>query len=222
MLSLEPGADMTSVSTSVMDRLRESTAVLHEDSEKHAFQCALASGNLPRTTYVAYLSQLFLMHQSLEQHLRAHWESIPAFQSVIKEHQFQEKYLYKDLVYFEVDAQKVVPTAATRYIMSQIESSAHANPIALLGYHYVLEGSNNGAKLLAKSTRKAFELPENSGTNYLNPYGEKQREWWLAFKQDMNSVNFSEDEILKIIEAAKIMFAGFVSIGSDLLAILRF
>lgn len=207
---------MTNVPLLVMDRLKEATTSLHTRAENSNFQTALANGTLPLTIYVAYLGQLLLVHQLLERHLRNCMNSIPAFALVIKDYQFQEQYLRADLAYFEVNTAKLERLPATRQLIERIETTARTNPTALLGYHYVLEGSNNGAKFLAKSLRKAYGLPSNGGTNYLDPYGDQQRAHWLQFKQDMNSIGFSEEEVANLIEAAQTMFEGFVDIGDEL------
>lgn len=82
---------------------------------------------------------------------------------------------------------------------------------------YVLEGSNNGSKYISRAVLKAYGLAPGDGTRYLDPYGEKQREYWAAFKIDMNGVGFDQARIDGIVAAAKVMFAGIEAIGDDIM-----
>ena len=97
-----------------------------------------------------------------------------------------------------------------------MDQVAKSNPLSLLGYLYVLEGSTNGAKFMAKNIITGMGLPQDQGASYFDRYGDKQRERWTAFKERMNANNFSPTEIAKIVEAGKEMFMAFFEIGDEL------
>lgn len=205
----------------VMGRLRQETRELHAAAENHGFQRALAKGTLPRETYGQWLGQMLLVHRSLEEHFRCLSQSIPAFGKVIRDHQYKEHHLLADLRALGMNAECVEPTPACGELIRQIDRRAAKNPIALLGFHYVLEGSTNGSKFIARAAQQAYKLTPECGLRYLDPYGESQREKWQAFKRDMESVEFTASEADLLVEAAREMFAHIASLGTDLFAVIR-
>jgi len=204
--------------TPVMDRLREATWDLHMATESHPFQCALGGGTLPRKLYVQYLSQLFLVHRALEKNLLSWQEKRNGWTSVLHEYHYQESCLRGDLVFLGQQPESVSASPSTQQVIDRINRAGVHTPIALLGFFYVLEGSSNGARFLAKTVVKAYNLPGKSGTGYLDRHGDKQRERWLQFKQDMNGLDFPEADIELMVESAKLMFAAFGQICTDLMS----
>jgi len=208
---------MTEETQSVMQRLRESTRDLHDAAEHHDFQRAFAQGSLPKDRYVSYLEQMYLVHKSLEQQLRKAAETSEAVRSVVDERQYQVPYLVEDLEFFEVDPDSIEPLAGTQRLIDEIEQMA-AQPASLLGLHYVLEGSNNGSRFIARGLMPAYGLAPGPGLRYLDPYGDEQRERWQAFRATMDEVGFSQEDSDRLLEAARHMFQGIVYISDDLLA----
>lgn len=193
---------MQETDASIMIRLKQETQARHDATEDGTFNQELVKGRLPLDRYVESIAQLFLIHRALEEKLRERRETIPAFQRVLRDYQFQEPYLREDLAHFGRDPESIKPLPATEKFVFAINRLAESCPVGLLGMHYVFEGSNNGAKFISKAVRRAYNLTERNGTTYLDPYGENQREYWQAFKDDMNAVGFSPDEATAIVHAA--------------------
>lgn len=202
----------------VMERLRDSTAENHKNAEGHALQSQLAKGTLSKAHFVAYHAQLYLVHAALESQLSAKAAATLAISRVVKIYQLSAQYLAADLRHFGVDPAGVKPTPATTALTTTINTLASTDPIALLGMHYVLEGSKNGAKYLCRVVNKAYGLTPGQGALYMDAYGEQQRAYWQAFKDDMNAVGFSEEQTRAMIGAAMSMFDAIAAIGSDVLA----
>lgn len=192
---------MSSDTRSIMQCLKEETQTLHTEAERQPFQQALLAGTLPRDTYADSLEQLYLVHRTLEAALRRHAPTVPAIASVVREYQFQEIALRSDLACFGRAVEPVEALPPVRAFLDEIEATSASNPVALLGYHYVLEGSKNGLKFLADRVRKAYQL-DGAGTAYLDPYGSEMRSRWAQFRQDMDAVGFAPDESRRIIRAA--------------------
>ncbi len=197
---------------SIMTRLRDDTRALHDAAEKSGFQQALFAGSLPRERFVESLAQLLCIHRALEAHLRTAAATSPAVGTVVRDYQFQEPHLREDLRHFGRDAESAVPLPATREMISSIDRAARENPVALLGFHYVLEGSKNGAKFLAERVRTAYGLNGADGTRSLDPYGPRQRELWGAFRQSMDAAGFSQAEMAAILDAAATTFTGLTDL----------
>lgn len=210
----------TNATPTVMDRLRETTAPLHEAAEHHPFQRAFAKGQISRNDYGRYLGQMLLVHRALELHLREARERCVAVATVVKDWQFQEQYLHEDLAYLGLDHRTITPTPATAAFMAAI----HAMParmdadLQLLGMQYVVEGSNNGSKYISFNIMKSLGIMPGPGLRYLDPYGDEQRARWAQFKADMVSVGFDDAEIEQIIIGANAMFDWIAKVSDDIVA----
>lgn len=200
-----------------MERLKTTTQPLHDAAEQHPVQRALFKGRLPKSGYVAMLGQLFLMHQSLENALRGLLERRPGLGSIVQTWQYQEPYLREDLSYFGVAVDAINPMPATRALLKAIERASHEAPMAILGMHYVVEGSNNGSKFSAMAVRKAYGLEPGKGDRYLDPYGDAQREKWAGFKAAMNAADFTDKDVDELLFGAGAMFDGIARMSDDLL-----
>lgn len=200
----------------IMIQLRDSTQVLHDATENGEFNRALVQGKLPLDLYIECLGQLFLIHRCLEGGLRRHHENIPAIGAVMRDYQLQEPYLRNDLAYFGRNPEQIQPLGATTAFIAQIERASAATPVALLGMHYVFEGSNNGSKFISIAVRRAYGLAGNDGTHYLDPYGDQQREYWATFKADMNAQVFSADEGAAVVRGATATFEAVMRLHREL------
>ncbi len=204
--------------SSVMRRLKESTQKLHDAAEEHPFQRSLFKGSLPIASYVENLKQMLLVHRALEGHLRDLCAKDPRVSAVVEDYQYQEPYLLEDLAHFEIDPSVIEATPGTQHVIDTIEGAAKDRPIALLGFHYVLEGSNNGGRFIAMAVRKAYTIEPGAGDRYLDPYGDDLKERWSQFKEQMEKANFTEAEQQSLVGAASAMFEGISRIGDDLIA----
>lgn len=198
---------MSTVTQSVMERLRDATHELHVRAERHPFQGALVRGALQTDAYIAYLGQMLCVHTALERRLRRHGDHA-AINAVVKDHQYQEAYLEQDLRFFGRDPGAAKPLDGASALIGRIES---ASELELLGMHYVLEGSNNGSRFIAKGVARTLILePGQPGLKYLDPYGDAQRERWQDFKDAMDDTEFGEEDVSKLINGAAAMFEGIV------------
>jgi heme oxygenase len=190
---------------SIMLRLRNETREHHERAEHSAYEQALIQGRLPQELYVAGLAQRWLIHQALEAALRDLRSARPEFATVIDDALFQTDNAAADLRYFDIDPAAVTALPATETARAWLRTLAQTRPVALLGANYVLEGSKNGARYIARSLRRAYRL-EQDGLRYLDPHGEQQRGLWDAFKEQMDALALSPAEQDELIGAAQAMF----------------
>jgi heme oxygenase len=191
---------------SIMSRLRHATQALHDQAEASPFQKALIAGELPIESYVALLEQLYHVHDALERELDALRRTSPIAAAVLRDEHFQTPYLREDLLHFEREPGASEPHAAVR------------RPIALLGAQYVLEGSNNGSKFIARRLMSAYALRTGPGLRYMDPYGDSQRAVWAAFKEAMNVQPIADADAIAMIGMARWTFVGIMSLGEELVA----
>jgi len=203
---------------SVMDALRESTKDMHNETEGHDFQKQLGSGTVRQDRYVAYLGQLYLMHKHLGELLTRAASTDKRVAAVLAPYHSDLSAVIGDLEYFSVSPHSVVPLSSTAGLLSYMDELARRSSLALLGFLYVLEGSTNGAKFMAKTLRSGMNLPEDRGASYFDRYGDQQRERWSNFKETMNAQGFNQSEIEAIVCEAKRLFQTFFDIGNELIA----
>ena len=202
---------------STMQQLRDSTRAEHQRAEHHPFQQAMFKGELSRDEYAAWLAQMHLVHSSLETALRQVGKDHQGIRTVVRDYQYQTPYLVEDLEHFGVDPDSIEPLPATQRFIAAVEDGKD-DPLLLLGLHYVLEGSNNGSRFIARHVAQAYQLAPGPGLLYLNPYGDKQREYWMTFKNDMATVPFTEADNERLVEAAKLMYQTVAELSEDLAA----
>ncbi|MGB5301658.1 MAG: biliverdin-producing heme oxygenase [Gemmatimonadota bacterium] len=205
---------MTYDSTRIMENLKEATAEQHRDAERRQLQRELVRGQLAPETYAAWLGQMFLVHEAL-------WESIAAQRpdharlgAIVLDDGLHVGHLRADLAAFGLDADDVAPLPSTQRAIQAIEQASESDPLSLLGYNYVLEGSMNGNQYIARALQQA---PGISAMSYLDPYGVEQRPSWQAYRERMNDAGFDEPQGQRIVAAAGNMFSFIAEMSDDLM-----
>lgn len=193
-------------------QLKESTRSAHNSAEGHKFQKELGSGTLSKSLYSDYLGQLYLTHKALESAMSSQSYMGP----VVSPEQLQTEFLKSDLLALGVDPSAVKPIEITAKMQDRIEELKEQNPIALLGFHYVLLGSKHGGKFIASVIRKALSL-ENGGCTYFDPYGPEFQKHWQHFVNGINTFNIEESEVQPLLTAASEMFSFVEQLGGDLM-----
>lgn len=159
----------------------------------------IMKGTLPKFKYVANLGQRYLLQRGFEAHLDQHRISNRKLASVVTDDQFHAPKAAADLRFFGVDPERVEPVASTVAMLNFFAEVAAANPADLLAIHYVIEGSNNGARYIARAVRSAYGLQTIDGTWHLDPYGEGLRARWKAVGDAINALEFSEEDIARMV-----------------------
>lgn len=198
--------------------LRERTADHHRRAEQHPFQQQMVRGSLPRELYVRWLGQMLQVHAALEAHLDRLVVRHPQFKSVFNDERRKAAALRRDLAFFGASVDQA-PLPAAREFMDRMDRLAVAGPLGLLGVLYVLEGSTNGSKFIARRVRPAYELPATGeGSAYLDPYGDLQPARWQEWKAAMDALGFPPAEVEQLTLVAQQTFDAVRELGAELLA----
>lgn len=200
----------------IMTRLKSATDEHHRRAEERPLQRAMIKGALRRETFVAYLGQLLHVHRRLEDTLERLASEHEAVAAVFRSHYARQSDLQADLEFH--GHENSPPAAATQAMIADIDRLAEEQPLALLGPLYVLEGSMNGNKFIARSLMQAWSLGPGAGFRYLDPYGEEQRAKWAEFRGDMDAQGFSPAESEAIIAAAQRTFDAIAEIADEVFA----
>jgi heme oxygenase len=197
-----------------MQRLKAETRDLHTLAETRTLQRAIATGEVEQTTFTAYLGQLYHVHRSLESALESSRNTIPIVSALATADRMRVPDLESDLAFFGVDRDGLVAGESARRFSAQIEETRETNPVALLGALYVLEGSTNGGRFLARALRERWDL-EGRGLSYFDPYGGEQPQKWAAFKQQMDEAPLDPDQEDAIVEMAKATFHAIADVSDE-------
>jgi len=202
-----------------MTALKEATHDQHTRAERHDIQSALVRGELPVESYCQYLIQLRYVHGVLESSLAATAKSNDKVAKVVRESQFRLPAIDEDLAYFNATETDAPMTDATAVLCAKIEDAAANTSTGLLGFHYVLEGSTNGGRFIARAILGVYQCePGGPGTKYLDPYGENHQAEWGRFREDMESLDLTGEETEQVIDAAGDLFDGITAIMDSLAA----
>jgi heme oxygenase len=194
-----------------MQRLRDETWEHHKRAEAKPLEQMLIAGQPDAGMYSAMLAQRFLTHRALEAHIAGLAARDARVRGIVPPILFQTENLRRDLEYFDIAADPrsgdIHPLQATAKLIAAIDRTAVEQPIALLGFYYVLEGSKNGARYIAARVGPILGLASgNPGLLYLDPHGQAQRELWQGFKQRMDAAGFAAAEMDAMVECAKLTF----------------
>ena len=198
----------------VMARLKTETAEQHKAAESRPFQRRLVTGDVSAADYGRWLGQMLIVHRTLEGRLRKAVAGDARIARVVKEDQYREEMIVADLADLRADLAAIACGRGTIGLTAHIE---RVDSMQLLGMHYVLEGSTNGNKFIARAIRRSLGLAPGRGDRYLDPYGDAQREKWASFKADMDSVGWSAPDADGIVAGAVGMFDGITALSGDLL-----
>ncbi|WP_369389374.1 biliverdin-producing heme oxygenase [Streptomyces sp. CG1] len=160
-------------------RLRTGTRARHDALETTAFATALLAGSLPLDRYVAQLAAYRVVLRTLETELSHTTE--PAVAGLWTAEDLRKVPLIeRDLRHFAARGASPVrwPAAAAVAFAGEIRTTAVAEPLSLLGFLYVLEGSTLGARYLSRYVTGAYGLHGTDGIAY---YASGDRARWTRF-----------------------------------------
>lgn len=196
---------------SLAARLKSETHDQHTRAERHPVQHSLIGGRTTTADHIRYLEQMHHMHEGFERALRRAAAASRIVGSFVQEHHYRLPQIRKDLAYFQA-AELSGPSEGTQRFITWVEDLAASDPEALLGVLYVLEGSTNGGRFIARALRRALSLTGEGGTAFFDPHGEAQSERWGAFKQALDTLPLPQETQDAIVAAAIRTFDAIVDI----------
>lgn len=195
-----------------MELLKEATAEQHRDAESRQLQKAMVQGRISDALFGSWLGQMFLVHRALDEAVRQAAASHPVLGDIVRDEGLHVANLRDDLAARGVEADTVSALRATSGLVEAIGAAARDEPLALLGYNYVLEGSMNGNTYIARALARS--LP-GASRRYLDPYGDAQRPMWQAYRERMNSAGFNAASAAAMLAAAREMFSGIAAMSDE-------
>ncbi|MER6380878.1 biliverdin-producing heme oxygenase [Streptomyces sp. NPDC001250] len=160
-------------------RLRTGTRAWHRALETTGFATALRTGTLPLDRYVAQLSAYRVVLRTLETELSRTCEPVVAALWAAEDLR-KVPLIERDLRHFAARGASPVrrPAAAAVAFAGEVRTVAVAEPLSLLGFLYVLEGSTLGTRYLSRYVTGACDLHGTDGIAY---YTSGDRARWTRF-----------------------------------------
>lgn len=169
----------------------------------------MARGTISRAEYAAYLGQLLHLWNAIDDGVAKAAARDLRVKAMVREYHPHAWRVRADLRFYGRDGgAPALGTTATMVEMIQ----AAAESSAIVGAWYVLEGSANGGRYIAKSLATAFRLDGRDGLMAMDPHGEAQRERWQAWREALDAAGFDEAERAGILAAANATFEGMSGI----------
>jgi heme oxygenase len=195
-----------------MEQLRTKTRELHDQIEALPFVKALTSGQLPLEAYVGQLRAMAIIHGVLE-HTVAHSDH-HAVSSVWEASMAKLPLIEMDLAYLQPRTGGEVREASEESLKLAQRARLRGveDPVSVLGYVYVLEGSTQGNALHLPDVAATFHLAGSDGLHYLLNYGDGTGDHWRQFTRRMNLAITEPAEQGRVVEAACEAFEGLTRV----------
>jgi hypothetical protein len=101
-------------------------------------------------------------------------------------------------------------------IAADIRLQSVENPIGLIGYLYVLEGSSQGARLLVPHIQEGLGLDYDHGLAYLTDHGQSSEEEWPDLAERLNRIPLEAQEQEVAVNSAMDLFQGLLEVFQPL------
>ncbi|MDO8933764.1 MAG: biliverdin-producing heme oxygenase [Rhodocyclaceae bacterium] len=194
--------------TLIMTRLKAETKDYHSKLESLPYFKALIAHQLPLECYVNQLRALAVIHGVLENEIAASGDKRV---SAIWDNELRKlPLLEEDIAFFKprVVSDAASSIAAALAMTEKIRLRRIENPVMLLGYLYVLEGSTLGNRMHRPDISATFHLNGLNGCHYYSSYLEHVQGHWNQFSEKMNVVLNDPSLHDRVIEAAHEAFEG--------------
>ncbi len=201
---------------SLSEQLKSQTRPQHTQAEHHPLQQRAVTGSITRLEYASWAAQLNHIHQNLEGALDSQSQREPRLTAVFTPECRRLQAFQADLSLLDPHQECLHVCSATAESAAWIQSMSNAQPLALLGVLYVLEGSTNGGKFIAAVLRRAWGMPAGEGLRSLDPHGAATHERWQHFKTALDGLKVSQEERSAIILAAGGTFERISAIMDEL------
>lgn len=205
-----------------MALLKAETAAYHTKLESLPFFGELIARRLPLECYVNQLRALSVIHSVLEEQIAAA-SANEQIAHVWEDGLRKLPLLMRDLQFFEprVSSDNTPTLEVALSIAEKIRLRSIEQPLSLLGYLYVMEGSTLGNHMHQPDIAKNYHLDGLDGSRYYSSYKDKVPVRWQQFADNMNEV--LDDPALHgpIVEAAHETFTGLDVLYNALFPIMK-
>lgn len=198
------------------DTLKARTQDAHTRAERHPLQARLVKGEATREQYGAWLGQMHHVWRAVDAGVAALAKRDPRAGAMLKPYHAHAARLAADLAFLGQCQGCHAPTPATARFVEFVQRAAASRGPDILGVWYVLEGSANGGRYIAKGLSRGLGIAGPEGLTSLDPHGERQREYWQTWRAALDAQRFTDAERDAIVAAAAGTFDGVYDVMEGL------
>lgn len=184
----------------LLEQLREQTRPAHLALEAQPLLQTLMSSQLTLPQYGQLLQAMQAFYQSLESKL------IPATEALLRRYPDPD-YRYLPRAPLLADDCRALGSASIGLIDPPVEFWLNSGDAYLLGVLYVIEGSTQGGRFIARHLTDTLGVGETSGASFFNIY--RQGNSWMSFRRwSGNDLAYTcQNDIQSSIEGANMTFS---------------
>lgn len=180
---------------SLLEQLREHTRPAHLALESHPLLQRLLSPRLTESEYGQVLQAFLTFYQRLEPALG------PAAAALLKRHPSPD-YSYSPRTAVLVDDCRALGIPFEGFVPHPIGLCLDGGDAQLLGVLYVIEGSTQGGRVIAKHLAQTLGVNEHSGARFFNRH--RWDDSWSAFRRwfDTDLADLFQEDFRCMVEGA--------------------
>jgi heme oxygenase len=194
------------------DLLKSATSAQHLRTERHPFEVRMISGGMTAPQYAVYLRQMLPVQHALGAALQSR-AADPAFATLIQPYHFHAERVKADLAALGEKSEGQLLPATANFVALIARAAADVRPW-LLGVWYVLEGSTNGGRFIARALAKVFG--PGVAISSMDPHGELTTPRWHTWRAGLNALRLSEHDRQAIFDAAGQTFDAMYDMLEDI------
>lgn len=197
------------MSTNLAQQLREGTTKSHSMAENVSFVKSFLGGVVDKNSYRKLVANLFFIYVAIEEELEKN-RNHESVKSIYFPELFRKSSLINDLNYYYGSSwlNKVKPSSATQVYIDRIHSVGSNQPELLIAHAYTRYiGDLSGGQILKKIAKNAMQLSDNLGTAFYDFDSiQDEKTFKDMYRNSLNSIPLSNDQIKQIISEANIAF----------------
>jgi heme oxygenase len=197
----------------VITRIRAAISSAHEKIEKTPYSIAIMRGSIGITDYAVSLAQLHAVHQALEAVAPG-----SEFSDFFDEEMVRTTAIKRDLNFWGVRLGDLTIMPEAIATTQLIRSSVENDPVSLLGFIYVLEGSRMGSLVIVKPLSAAFQVTphDGQGLDYHTEGARKTPGRLAAWKARVEQLGLNDADVTVMESAAVGLMESLTSLYAKL------
>ncbi len=184
----------------ILEQLRKQTRPAHVALEAQSLLQRLLSSSLTEAEYGQLLQSLLAFYESLESEL------VPATAALLARHPDPD-YRYLPRVPLLANDCRALGCDSSAVIRPPVVLRRDGSGAFILGVLYVIEGSTQGGRLIARHLAHTLGVTENSGASFFNIH--RWDNSWMAFRHwfGRDLACHYQNDMNKMIEGANMTFS---------------
>jgi heme oxygenase len=189
-------------------QIREGTKKSHTMAENTGFITCFLKGVVEKKSYIKLMSDLYYVYVTMEDELEKHKDH-PILSKIYYPELFRKQSLEKDLEYYLGPnwKQQITLTNSCKKYLERIREVSELNPILLISHHYTRYiGDLSGGQVLKAIAQKALNVDDSAMNFYIFTDISDEKEFKQNYRNTLDSLPFSQNEIDLIVEEANNSF----------------